>query len=68
MSKKIIIGNSDYSREQVEKGNIVSVGCSRSELLQVIENYERAGYEIKFETNLFRRIFGIGIYRIVAVM
>jgi hypothetical protein len=63
--EKIKIGNSDYKREQMEQG-VYGWGTSNSEFLQTIKQYEAEGYTVKFETNLWRRIFALGIYKVVA--
>lgn len=58
MENKIKIGDSDYTR--------FSIGCSANEFLSAIKYYEDLGYKVKFETNLFRKIFGFGIYKVMA--
>ena len=63
--EKIKIGNSDYKREEIEQG-ICGWGTSNSEFLLTIKEYEAEGYTVKFETNLWRRIFALGIYKVVA--
>jgi hypothetical protein len=67
MKEKIKIGNSDYTREEMQKGDSVwAIGCSSDYFLKIIKQYEDAGYEVKFETNFFRRIFGIATYKVIA--
>lgn len=66
---KVIIGNCDYSREQLERNDVHELtiaNCSARQMLEVIKGYEAKGYIVKFETSLFRRIFCLGRYRIVA--
>lgn len=63
--EKIKIGVSDYSREQMEN-DAYGWGTTGPEFLDTIEEYERIGYQVKFETNWLRRIFAIGIYKITA--
>lgn len=63
--EKINIGNTDYTKAQMEKG-VYGWGTSNEEFLQTIRTYEADGYTVKFETNLLRRIFAIGIYKVVA--
>jgi hypothetical protein len=63
---KIIIGHTDYSRRQIEAGGVVFIGTSPNKLLELIEAYESVGYEVKFETSLLRKIFGLGIYKVIA--
>lgn len=63
--EKIKIGNSDYTREEMEQG-VYGWGTSSSEFLQTIKTYEAEGYTVKFKTNLWRRIFAFGIYKVIA--
>lgn len=60
----VIIGNSDYSRKQMEEGSS-GWGVSSSEFLETIREYEIQGYDVKFETSIFRMIFGVTKYRVV---
>lgn len=70
MSKeKIVIALSDYNREQLEKDEVheLTVGnCSARALLNVIRQYEKAGCVVKFNTSLWRRLFCIAKYQVVA--
>ena len=63
--EKIKIGNSDYKREEMEQG-VYGWGTSNAHFLKTIRAYEAEGYTVKFETNLFRRIFALGIYKVTA--
>ena len=63
--ERVIIGNSDYTRKQMESGKSFGAWGSTLEFLELIKMVERNGYVVKFETNLFRRIFGLGIYKVV---
>lgn len=63
--EKIVIGNSDYTREDM-KNNISGWGTTSVDFLDTINYYEENGYKVNFETNLFRKIFGFGIYKVVA--
>lgn len=65
MVEKVKIGTSDYTRDQMERG-VYGWGTSSSEYIDTIKQYEKDGYVVKFETNIFRRIFGFGIYKVVA--
>lgn len=65
--EKIKIGNSDYSRKQMEQGDIGwTIGCSSKYFLDTIKQYESEGFTVKFETSILRKIFGMGIYEVVA--
>ncbi len=65
--EKIIIGNSDYSRKEIEDGiKGYTIGSSSNDVLETIKYYEGKGYTVKFETSIFRKIFAIAIYKIVA--
>jgi hypothetical protein len=67
--KKIIIGHSDYSREEMISEKAFGgfrFGVSPDTYLECIQTLENAGYFVKFETSFFRKIFGIGKYRVVA--
>lgn len=63
--EKVVIGNSDYTREEMESGIYWGLGDSAEDFLNTILAVEREGYEVRFETNIFRRIFGLGIYKVV---
>lgn len=63
---KIKIGVSDYTKEEMIYNDSWAIGCSSDYFLNIIKQYEKDGYEVKFETNLFRKIFGFGIYKVVA--
>ena len=43
-----------------------AIGCSAKYFLETIKQYEQEGYTVKFETSIWRKIFGMGIYKIVA--
>lgn len=61
----IVIGESDYSRE--EMGSVNSgIGSSSTEFLNEIKEYEDLGYIVKFKTSIFRRIFCLGVYKVIA--
>lgn len=65
--KKIIIGNSDYTRSEIEEGKCKNAfGSTRTQFLEQILIVERYGYVVKFKTNILRRIFCLGKYRVVA--
>lgn len=66
--EKVTIGQSDYSREEMMDvdGSEWAIGSSFQEFLDMINYYENLGYIVKFETSIWRRIFGFGIYKIVA--
>ena len=65
--EKVKIGNSDYSRIQMEQGDSGwTIGCSAEYFLNTIKQYENEGYTVKFETSIWRKIFGWGIYKVVA--
>ena len=64
---KVVIGNSDFSREEIENGKSYhAIGVPAQYLIETIENFENEGYEVKFETSFWRKIFGVGIFKIVA--
>ena len=66
-SKKLLIGRSDYTRKQMESGDSNGGwGTTTALFLKTISLYEKDGYTVKFETNLFRKIFGVGIYKVIA--
>lgn len=60
----ILIGNSDYNREELEQ-NKWGWGNSSLDFLNEIREYESLGFEVKFETSLLRRIFGVTKYKVV---
>jgi DNA-binding Lrp family transcriptional regulator len=61
------IGTSDYTRKQIESGDMGwSIGASPSEFIERIKEYEDDGYTITFKTSLWRKIFCLGIYKIIA--
>ncbi len=62
----MIIGYSDYSRDQIESNQCGWTFGSRNHLLSRILEAEASGYNVTFETSIFRRIFCTGIYKIVA--
>jgi hypothetical protein len=64
--ERVIIGYSDYSRQQIEKGNIWILGDSRECILDTIAAFEHEDYNVKFETSLFRKIFCLAKYKVVA--
>ncbi len=70
MKRKVIkvkIGNSDYTRKQMEEEvHIFAIGTTSEHFLETIQAYERRGYIVKFETNIFRWIFGWGRYKVMA--
>lgn len=66
MGEKIIIGNSDYTRSEMEERNS-GWGTSSEEFLFTIKNYESKGYTVRFETSLFRRLFSSCIYKVIAI-
>lgn len=63
--KKIKIGNSDFTRKQLEEG-VWTWGTSAWECTETIRHFEREGYVVKFETSILRKIFCIGKFKIVA--
>lgn len=63
---KTVIGSSDYSRKQMESGDTGwSIG-DPNYILNAVKLYEEEGFKVEFKTNIFRRIFAFGIYKIVA--
>lgn len=64
--KKIKIGNSDYNRKQIESG-VYGWGTTNKVFLQTIKEYEDDGYIVKFETSIWRKLFCVGIYNVVAI-
>ena len=64
--EKIKIGNSDYTKEQMQKG-VHGWGTSDKDFLETIKQYEDDGYTVKFETSIWRKIFCVGIYSVVAI-
>jgi len=64
--EKIKIGVSDYTREQIQNGAI-GIGSSNREFLDHIKSYEDEGYTVEFQTSLFRKIFLLGLYKIIAI-
>jgi hypothetical protein len=66
---RVILGNSDYTRDQMVNGDADSVwaiGDSASYFLNIIQSYEDDGYVIKFETSFIRKLFGVGKYKVIA--
>ena len=61
---KVIIGNSDYTRKEIENGAGWVIG-NPVNFLQTIRAVEREGYTVKFETSLFRKILCVSKYRVV---
>ena len=69
IAEKIIIGQSDYTREQIVSGvsnTIWTLGNSPKIFIDTIERYEQNGYIVKFETSFFQRLFSMGYYRVIA--
>ena len=64
--EKIEIGNSDYSREEIENGSGISIGTSPKIFYARIREFENAGYTVKFETSLWQKIFGLSKYKVNA--
>lgn len=67
--KEIVIAHSDYTRAQLEKDEVheLTVGnCSARAVLDVIRQYEKAGYVITFNTSVWRRLFKLTKYQVVA--
>ena len=64
--EKIKIGNSDYTKEQMQKG-VYGLGTSDKDFLEIIKQYEDDGYTVKFETSIWKKIFCTGIYSVVAI-
>jgi hypothetical protein len=62
---RIPIGNSDYTRSELEC-DVWGWGVSSDYFLKTIQAFEDAGCIVRFETSLFRRIFGIAKYKVVA--
>ena len=68
LMKKIKIGESDYNRNQIESGTPGAIGgqiCCDS-MLEKIRYYENNGYTVQFQTSIFRKIFLLGKYKVVA--
>ena len=66
-TEKIVIGSSDFSREDIEAGKTNhAIGVPADYLLETIKGFEDDGYEVKFETSFWRTIFGIEIFKMVA--
>ena len=65
--EKRVIGESDYTREEIESGKTNgSFGTPAIIFKARLAEYEKQGYTIKFETSIFRKIFAVGKYKIVA--
>jgi hypothetical protein len=62
--QKFVIGNTDYTREQLSKG-VYGWGASSKQFLDRIVTFENEGFSVKFETSLLRKLFGVGKYRVV---
>lgn len=68
-NKKVVIAHSDYTRAQLEKDEVheLTVGnCSARAILDVIRQHEKDGYQVKFETSIWRLLFFVPTYKIVA--
>jgi hypothetical protein len=66
-SFKIVIGESDYSRVQMENDECGDgFGTSSKYFLEVIKTFEDAGFTVVFKTNIFRLIFALGTYKVIA--
>ena len=61
------IGQSDYNRKRVEQGNLGWTIGDEDLLLSTIKIFEKNGYTVEFRTNIFRRLFALGIYKVVAI-
>lgn len=64
--EKITIGNSDYTREEIESGAHGAWGDVHT-FLELIYMCERKGYTIVFKTSLLRRIFCTGKYKVIGI-
>lgn len=65
--EKIEIGNSDYSREEIDNGiKGWTIGNSPDTFSNTIKEFEREGYVVKFETSLWQKIFGLSKYKVNA--
>lgn len=64
--ERIKIGVSDYTRKAMGADDMLAIGTSSKEFLDAIEAYEREGYVVKFETSIWRKLFAMGLYKVVA--
>ena len=67
ITDKIIIGESDYDREQMFANKEFALGDSLESWKKVINHYEKQGYAIEFKTSIFRTLFCLGKYKVIAV-
>lgn len=61
---KKVLGYSDFSREEIENGAFGIVD-SNEDIITLIQEEEKKGNKVKFETSIWRKIFCSGIYKIV---
>ena len=65
----IILGHSDYSRTEIERGapDYWTIGNTKEDVLSAIREYESYGYTITFKKKSFlQELFSIGKYKIIA--
>ena len=60
------IGESDYSRQEIESNSCGWTWGSINAVLEAIKEAESNGYDVIFKTSLLRRIFCLGKYKIIA--
>ena len=66
--EKIIIGHSDYSREQIDTGDCGKwqIGSTQEYMKHHLKKFEELGYTVTFEKKFFlTQIFSLGTYRII---
>lgn len=64
---QFIIGYTDYTRQQIVSGAAIGGFGNYDEIVESILYAEEDGWEVKFETSLFRKLFCTAKYRIVAI-
>lgn len=64
---KEIIGYSDYSRTEIVNSDVMGYFSSNPSLiLSAVHEFEKCGWKVRFETSMFRRLFLMAKYKIVA--
>ncbi len=65
-NKPIVVGYSDYPLKQIESDNCGCTIGNHLEMKETLALYKELGFRIEFKTSLFRRIFCLGKYKIIA--
>ncbi len=63
---KEVLGYSDYSRLEIFTGRSTGAIGNTMDIMSSVHEFERCGWTVVFKTSLFRRIFLMAKYKIVA--